>query len=362
VKHRKWYAFVSASAAGPEFTSRLEEEGRFLRPRMAADLRYTTADARYLADVWARPSYDSAPHEEHIRVVNPTRSALLGALSQAGEWLRAASTHADWDGGGLTFCYAGHGRDTDGALVLDDGETLTSEELGEVLSEIAGTNRGDHNLRVVILLDSCYAGAFVTDFLSDALHVHRSLYPYYLAGGCMPDEVAWEESSLGHGLFTYCWSVRPSDMFTIGALAAQPDNTDGPSITLASGPTGCALLTAGEQNPVVYVDYHIQSCGHQFAVLPHHDPNLPRPLVSGEIRERLLANRSGFQTAVHRLPLGRSVRGQWSDAEMKQSLTTLVRQLDDWRAGHPTRHVTAPSPGLFAAGQTIPQLPRDAAG
>lgn len=47
-KHRRWEAFISVSASGPEFLPVLEAEGRFARTRMAADLRYTTADIDFL--------------------------------------------------------------------------------------------------------------------------------------------------------------------------------------------------------------------------------------------------------------------------------------------------------------------------
>ncbi len=68
----------------------------------------------------------------------------------------------------------------------------------------------------------------------------------------MEDEESWEDSSLGHGIFTYCFSVRSDVPFSLAAEAIQPDNTYGPSISIAGGELGCSLLTVGAQNPVLY--------------------------------------------------------------------------------------------------------------
>jgi hypothetical protein len=47
-KRSKWQAFLTVSASGPEFSPLLEEMGHLRRTRMAADLRYTTADVDFL--------------------------------------------------------------------------------------------------------------------------------------------------------------------------------------------------------------------------------------------------------------------------------------------------------------------------
>jgi hypothetical protein len=66
-KRRKWLAFLTASASGPEFTPLLEERGYFVRTRMAADLRYTTADVDFLESHFQEPNYDSGVEEAHYR-------------------------------------------------------------------------------------------------------------------------------------------------------------------------------------------------------------------------------------------------------------------------------------------------------
>lgn len=47
-KSRKWQAVLTVSSSGPEFSPVLDHGGRFLKPRMAADLSYTTADVDFL--------------------------------------------------------------------------------------------------------------------------------------------------------------------------------------------------------------------------------------------------------------------------------------------------------------------------
>lgn len=68
----------------------------------------------------------------------------------------------------------------------------------------------------------------------------------------MEDEYADEDSGLGHGLFTYCFSVREPGPGSLSAVAIQPDNTFGPSLAIAGNYLGCSLLSAGSQNPVFY--------------------------------------------------------------------------------------------------------------
>jgi hypothetical protein len=328
-KSRCWQAFVSVSASGPEFTPMFEEHGYLLRPRLAADLRYTTADAEFMSQFWREPHYDSGPcgefHVPHLK--NPSHAGVIDAIHRAGDWLGANSERDDWDGGHLSFSFAGHGRDTDGALVLTDG-CLTAEEFTSALVSIAQRwSSSNVRLRVVIQLDSCYSGAFLIRVLHAATNEHAGLLvPYYLAAAAMPDEVSWEESTLGHGVFTYCRSIRPRDdgpPFGFGALAVQPDNTYGPSLLLAKGAYGCALLTCGEQNPIVYIDYQLEACGGSFSVFANEADN-GEPIHEAEMRQRLLTIRDDFKRQLAPLRKGRSMQGQLTDQEMNAEIDGLL--------------------------------------
>ena len=83
-----------------------EAEGRFARARMAADLRYTTADIDFLYTHFLEPGPDRPRLDDlHIRLVNPSKADVLAAIVQAGRWLETHRNHPDWDGGGLYFNY-----------------------------------------------------------------------------------------------------------------------------------------------------------------------------------------------------------------------------------------------------------------
>jgi hypothetical protein len=55
-KRSKWQSFLTVSASGPEFSPLLEKWGYFGRTRMAADLRYTTADVDFLESHFKEPN------------------------------------------------------------------------------------------------------------------------------------------------------------------------------------------------------------------------------------------------------------------------------------------------------------------
>lgn len=262
-KQRKWLAFLSVSASGSEFSPLLEERGYFVRSRMAADLRYTTADVDFLESHFSEPNYDSGVEEAHHRLRNPTRERFFRTLHDMGPWFGDFRNNPDWDGGGFMLCFAGHGRQGDGALVLEDGE-VTPGDLLDALAGIASEVSPPGRLRVSAVLDSCHSGAFATALLDSCFgEYHDLLVPWMVFASCMDDEFAREESGLGHGLFTYCFSVQEPSPTSYAAEAVRPDNTFGPSLAIAGGELGCSLLTAGTQNPVAYFNGtgHVEVCG-----------------------------------------------------------------------------------------------------
>lgn len=261
-KRREWMAYLSVSASGPEFSPTFEQHGRLFRPRMAADLKYTTADVDFLESHFRESNYDSAKKEIHKRLRNPTRTQFFQALVEIEAWLEGFRDHPDWDGGGFQLCFAGHGRQGDGALVLGDG-VVTPNELVGVLTQIASDVSPPGRLRISTVLDSCHSGAFVTELLDSCFNKHSNLIvPFHVFASCMDDEFAWEESGLGHGVFTYCFSIREASLGALSAEAIQPDNTFGPSLAIAGGELGCSLLTAGAQNPIAYWNGtgHLEVC------------------------------------------------------------------------------------------------------
>jgi hypothetical protein len=253
-KHRDHQANISVSAHGPAANEEFERGGHFLRPRMAADLRYTTADADFLRNHWRDP-WDPGRHVESFRSKQPTCRQFWDDVVRACDWLAQHRSDDDWNGGGLNLTFAGHGRDGDGALVLEDG-VVSPDELVERLREIWSRLPEEvGRLRVSLRLDSCYSGGFLLRWLSGTYAYSDELAPYFSQASCMPDEISWEESSLGHGVFTYCTSHRSEHPFSLGTEAVQPDNSYGPSLRVAANEFGCSRLTGGQQNPVRFFEY-----------------------------------------------------------------------------------------------------------
>lgn len=251
-KNRKWQAVLTVSASGPESSPVLDQGGRFLKPRMAADLRYATADVDFLASYFRKGDCDTGREEIHRRLINPTCDRFLDALDEMRRWLAEFRDDPEWDGGGILFCYAGHGQQGDGALVLADG-VITPEQFIAALTSIADRVSRPGRLRISVILDSCHSAAFTTVILDAGLNRYRDLIvPFHVYASCMEDEFAWEESGLGHGVFTYSFSVQESSIGALTATAIQPDNSYGPSLAIAGSDLGCSFLTAGRQTPVRY--------------------------------------------------------------------------------------------------------------
>jgi hypothetical protein len=297
---RNYRAYLSISASGPllnvDTMEILNATHTDMRPRALAELAYTTADVDFLEGNWASINYDTAPKELHLRLKNPTIEEFRIEMSQIQSWFSHCNDKDDWDGGCITFTYAGHGREADGALVLEDGNITWDSFLSELLTLVPENN--GHRLRVIILLDSCYSG----NFLTELQHTMRDEYsdkfsPYYSAAACLHDEVAREFRSLGHGLFTYCFSVNGLTPESMVAEAIQPDNTFGPSLSLVKGPYGCSFLTQGAQNPIVIDGDEMTVCGEPINLYDTQDNLLSKDELysqMSEIRGRFRYLFSGF--------------------------------------------------------------------
>lgn len=291
---------------------------------MSADLRYTTADIDFLEKHFRDTNYDSAEFEKHIRLRHPSLADVLEALEETSAWLRGHRDHPDWDGGGLQVTFAGHGSEPDGSLVLAD-RNLTPGHLIEQLVRIGTDISPPGILRVSLVLDSCHSGAFVTRILDACFNKYNdAIVPFNVVAACAPDEFAWEESSLGHGVFTYCLSVRKYPLGGIGATAIQPDNTMGPSVAIAAGRPGVSLLTAGAQNPIYYLNGtgRLEIGASEFSILDEEG----RSMTLSEIWERVATERERFADVVR--PMRPDVRiGRSSDADMRKGIRQLCDEL-----------------------------------
>jgi hypothetical protein len=296
-KHRRWEAFISVSASGPEFSPLLEKEGHLPRARMAADLRYTTADVDFLYTHFLEPDCDRPRENDlHIRLVNPSKDEVLSAFSQAGQWLETHRDDAGWDGGGIHFNYAGHGTEDQGTLVLNPG-FLHVDEFIDSICGVASRVSSPRRLRVSVVLDSCHSGAWVTRILHACSHERSDLLiPFNLFAACMTDEYALEDASLGHGIFTYCLSVQEQALGSFGAIGILPDNSYGPALAIASGERGCSFLTAGLQNPVAYWNGagQLEVSRSSFSIF-HEDG---QTLTEEQMLKQLLRNRDEVRNLV----------------------------------------------------------------
>ena len=317
-KGRLWSSFLAVSAGGPEYSLDFEAADRLFRPRMAADLRHTKADADYFASHWQEPNYDSGVFENHARLADPGVAEFMTELGNVALWMAPHRVHSAWDGGSFQLTFAGHGREGDGALVLHDGVVSPIAFL-DALDRIASQVSSPGRLRVSLLLDSCHSGAFLTQVLASTLTDYSSrLVPWNLAAACMHDEFAYEDSSLGHGIYTYCSSVRSHSLGSQGALAVQANNAMGSSLSLAFGVSGCALITAGRQNPVEYYNgaRHLGVCYRDFSVLSDSDTCMD---VS-EMRARLTKIRDEYSAVVAQLRPGFTGAVHLSDDDMRRSI------------------------------------------
>jgi hypothetical protein len=297
---------VSVAENGPLFTPSFDPLGLRLRPRMAGSLKYAHADVVYLAERWRVRGPSSSPVEKHFVLDAAGRADVLATLEEATRWLWLASMEPDWDGGALQFTFAGHGREPDGAVVLADG-TLGPQELADVLARTA--RAAGRTVKVDLALDSCHSGAFLLGFMEASRDL--PVEPRDMVAGSMHDEMAWEDGSLGHGLFTYCWSheeTPPGLLGTVGMRAIQPDNSLGPSTRVTAGTVGCSLLTRGRQNPVTHLDSEWSVCGSRIG---------PDQFDRRQIERLLVTARDQFRTDMEWIAIsGVTFPDVRSDAEM----------------------------------------------
>ena len=214
------------------------------------------------------------------------------------------------------LCFAGHGREGDGALVLNDG-VVTPKELLDALAGIAGGVSAPGRLRVSVALASCHTAAFTTGLLDSCLRARGD--------------------RLGHGMFTYVFSLQPASPLSFGAKAVQPDNTFGPSLAIAHGELGCSHLTAGVQNPVTYYNGGpvIEVCGRYVNLF--RDDNHTEYIGLEEMRARLKRHRDEVTEAIRRARPDMRFGVRPTDAENRAYIRETVEMLsrDDPRRPEP---------------------------
>ena len=318
------------SASGPESSKYYAENGELTRSRMAADLGYTTADVDFLYDHFLEPESDRPRiAEQHRRLVNPTRAELLAAFDEAEKWLASHRDHDDWDGGGIHLNYAGHGSEDGGAFVLEDGVFSVDEYLDRVHAMALNVS-APGRLRLAFVLDSCHSGDWVLRVLEDCLYERgEELVAFNLFASCMPDEYSYEDSSLGQGVFTYTFSVRPDAHHSIGATSLAKVEGKRPSLSIARNEAGCSLLTGGWQNPLAYWN------GGRWLQVSHRgiqvfDRETDEPCFrEADVQEAAFQLRDNLRELTQVLLGEHVVMHAESDDEMRQKLATRKAEIEE---------------------------------
>jgi hypothetical protein len=193
-------------------------------PKYLAQLDYTTADFQYLSQWWREnPIYPPILETTLIERLEPSYADPVCAFNEAEAWLvDIVRNESTFDGGRLVFSFSGDGRIGNGTLLLRDSTFFSAEDFLEQAIRIHQAAGSDRATRVVLLLDSCYSGAFLTHILHRILNeLDLGLDCEYLLASSHPDEVSWESAALGHGVSIYSFSLREASIGSEIGLAGR---------------------------------------------------------------------------------------------------------------------------------------------
>lgn len=261
-KQRLHKVYITVSCSGPETSTVRSGPRGVRRSRDGADLKYTTADGDFFHAHFKEPNYDSGTHEHHIRLVNPNSRELRDAISHAGEYLSQYVSADDWAGGQINFCYAGHGDEGSGAWVLSD-TSLNAVQLADAVAAAVVENR--RRCRVDMVIDSCFAGAFVADFLAYSWSsLDTRIFPCDIFAASLHNELAWELEEFGHGTHTLSFKAMFLPKIIRPSLPRHPPPFPQPRDELRNG--GVSWMSEDEQHAIEYTNGHMQvhGAGHFF--------------------------------------------------------------------------------------------------
>lgn len=297
MKDRNHTAYLSISASGP-LNGEIDSLSTESKDREYADLRYTTADIDFFESHWRKEWGRDAKYKYHERLRNPKLEDVYRALHVIGAWFAySKSTNPkEWVGGNIVIVFAGHGRMSDGAWVLENGH-VSVDDLHEILNNYLKNDQ--NSLRTSIILDSCYSGKFLVNFLHKVYSDETSnLSPDYFSSACLHDEKAWEEPDLGHGLFTYSFSLNNIGPYRGIDIAPESYDNEEYRVFLGTG-HGCSLLTFGEQNPIRFDNGTFDVCGKYFSIHEEREPH--KLLTVNEIFEKLEYHRFFIMEEITRI-------------------------------------------------------------
>ena len=248
-KPDKYAASITIACEGPDAgTVRGGPAGR-RRSRDGAHLAHVRSDAEY----WHETFKASTPVQEHVLLVNPTRAAVVAALTAASESLIDYQGEPGWAGGQIDVTFSGHGT-VSGELVLADSSISGCELLDATL---AGPPTNDRR-KFSFVFDSCHSGRTLAEVLTDDRHPRDFLVIDAYAAS-LPDELAWELDHLGHGALTFTMRRRGNGHVDLGRLAKAVDEGDDEYVRFALHsftPNPVAYLTEGDQHSIDAINGH----------------------------------------------------------------------------------------------------------
>jgi hypothetical protein len=250
-------ATITISCSGPEKVVPAYGPGGVRQSRAGADLRFTKADGKFFDEHFGENGIDYSIVSRQW-LIEPAVNELKEVLHNAAVALSYHAGKEGWNGGGIIICYAGHGADISGALILRDGH-VTAQELGQWIVDEAIPSEGPRHVDLV--LDSCFAGGFLAEFLAVASQNSRSLRIIDARIASLHNEKAWEHRELGHGTWTYTFrsSFEPHNLSGSAELATAVNVNDQRIIQKELHrfvPNPVTYLTEGQQHVVEITNGH----------------------------------------------------------------------------------------------------------
>ena len=188
--------------------------------------------------------YDAGKKEKHIRLVNPDKKEIIDAFIVAGQYLKSFVGKKNWNGGQITFIYAGHGLMGNGALYISEDSFSAENLLNNIVVNLPLSNE---RCRIDLILDSCYSGAFVGHFIEEAQKHEDKIFPFELFGSCLHNETSLESSEWEHGILTFSFQKSLEiDPFQEPKDEFLPDWQEEVKCSLFQG--GVTYLSSGRQH------------------------------------------------------------------------------------------------------------------
>jgi hypothetical protein len=154
------------------------------------DLPYPAQDVTSLYHQLS-PIWDES-HMQLLTNSQATKASILAAI----DWL-AANANADDT---VLFCFAGHGSSGGYICPYDTADSISTLISS---SELAASLASVKSERIVVILSSCYSGAFKADLTKNGRVILM---------GCKSYELGWEDDTLHHVVFL-CYVLEAFENF-----------------------------------------------------------------------------------------------------------------------------------------------------